>query len=313
MKILKLMSLMMITCGFSSCYYIFNINEPPPPSFEQIKGIRYAEIRREFDNGVAIDQNGFHLEPEWRIYFTGNDSVKIYSDRKNRYMPYRIFHSHKDLFQFARRWFRVKHLSKDSILLQAMEVHDRKIDEDASQVYMTLYSENYIRNKLHTTIEKLRSPTRNDSLYVRYRAIQANSNPDSAFAARVPVMFGSRSRILEVYKIKPDADPNLGEFSKFHEYINPAYSIRINNAYRDFKYSFYMTVGHQGKMQFKKFNFPMEAEFIERKTRVAKGIIDIYLKNLLNVTPGKTLGYPHASVVEVYIVGKRSTDSRSNE
>ncbi len=305
MKIRKLIPLFLLFFSFQSCYYIFNINEPPPPSFEHVKGIRYSEIRREFDNGVAIDHNGFHLEPEWQIYFTGNDSVKIFSEEKNKYMPYRIFHSHKNLFQFARRWFRVKHLGRDSILLQAMEVYDRKIDEDASQVYMTLYSENYIRNRLHTTIEKLRSPTRNDSLYVRYRAIQANSDPDSAFAARSPVVFRSKSRVLEVQKLIPNADPNLGEFSKIDQYLNPAYSIRINNAYRDFKYSFYMTVGHQGKMQFKKFNFPIESEFIEQKTTIAKGIIDVYLKNLLEVTPGKTLGYPHTSVVEVFVVGKR--------
>ncbi len=311
MKILKLMMLFALSASFSSCYYLFNINEPPPPSFGLVRGIRYSEIRREFDNGIAIDQNGFHLEPEWKIYFTGNDSVRIFSEEKNRYMPYRIFHSHQNLFQFARRWFRVKHLSKDSILLQAMDVYDRKINENASRVYMTLYSESYIQDRLRTTVEKLRSPRRIDSLFIKYRAIQANSDPDSAFAARSPVVLSTKSRILEVQKIIPSVDPNLGEFLKIDEYLNPAYRIVINNAYRDFKYSFYMTVGHRGKLSFKKFNFPMEAEFIEQKTKVAKGIIDVYLKNLMVVSPGKTLGYPHASVVEVYVVGRARRDSGS--
>ncbi len=307
MKILKLMPLLLIICSFSSCYYIFNINEPPPPTFENVKGIRYSEIRREFDNGLSIDQNGFHLEPEYRVYFTGNDSIQIFSEEKKEYMSYRIFHSHKDLFQFARRWFRVKHVSRDSIILKAMEVNGREINEKASNIYMTLYANSYIKNKLHTAVEKLRAPTRNDSIYVKYRAIQANTDADSAFAARNPVIFKSKSKILQVEKIRPNVDPNLGEFTKIDEYLNPAYRININKAYSDFTYSFYMTVGHQGKMTFKKFNFPMDEEFLETKTRVARGIIDVYLSNLLEVTPGRTLGYKHASVVEVFVRGNRGS------
>jgi hypothetical protein len=295
----------LILCsGLSSCYYIASINEPPVFSFNSIKGIRYFEVRRQFDNGIAIDNNGFHLDPEWQIYFTGNDSVKIFSAEKKKFMPYRIFHSHKNLFQFARRWFRVGHLSKDSILLQAMEVNDRKINETASNVYMTLYSEDYIKNTLRSNLETLKRARPNDSLFIKYKAIQANSNPDSAFTAREPVAFKSKSKILRVEKIMPVVDPNLGEFKKIDEYLNPAYRITIRKAYRDFKYSFYMTVDNKGKMMFKKFNFRMEPELLESKTKVANGIINIYLSNLMDVKPGSTLGYDHTSIVEVFVIGK---------
>ncbi|SDN12010.1 hypothetical protein SAMN05421813_1441 [Daejeonella rubra] len=176
---------------FSSCYFINKINEEPVPSFEKIKGIRYSEIHRKFSNGLSIDDHGFQLEPEWHIYFTGDDSLKIFNSDKQQFTSYRIFHSHKDLFHFARNWFRVKHLSKDSIILQVLKLESRVVNERASNVFMTLYAEGYVKNKLHTTIDLLRAPSSDDSLFVKYKAIQANSNLDSAFAARNPVVFKS--------------------------------------------------------------------------------------------------------------------------
>lgn len=298
-----ILSCLTVFC-LSSCYYISTINKEPDPSFEGVKGIRYSEVRREFDSGIAIDRYGFHLEPEWQICFTGDDSVKIFSIEKQKFMPYRIFHSHGNLFQFARQWFRVRHVSRDSIILQVMQVDRRQVREELSNVFMTLYADNYIKNQLRTTIEKLRTPTFLDSLYVRYRAIQANSDPDSAFAARKPVIFKSRSRIARAEKIEPDLDPNLGEINRSESYLQPVYKIHIDKAYKDFVYSFYMIVDHKGRMKFKRFNQRLPSEFIETKTRVARGIIDVYLKNLLDVTPGSTLGYPHSSVVLVHVIGK---------
>lgn len=291
---------------FSSCYYVADINKEADPSFESVKQIRYSEVRREFGSGLSIDKNGFQLEPEWQIYFTGNDSVKIFSLEKQKFMPYRIFHSHKDLFQFARKWFRVKHVSADSIVLKAIQVYGREVNEGPSDVYMTLYADDYIRKKLLTTRVLLRSPDANDSLYAKYRAIQASISPDSAFAARNPVVFTSRSSIIRIEKIEPHGDPNLGEIDRFKSYLNPEYKIYIDKAYQNFTYSFYAVVDQKGKIIFKRFNVRLMPEFIETKTKVAKGIIDVYLKNLLDVKPGNTLGYPHSSVVLLHVIGAKN-------
>lgn len=288
----------------SSCYYISRINNEPAPSFEKVKEIMYSEIRREFNTGIAIDQHGFQLEPEWHIYFTGDDSVKIFSLEKQKFISYRIFHSHKDLFQFARQWFRVKHVSKDSILLQVMQVSNQVVHEDLSNVFMTLYADDHIKNKLHTSPDLLRRPSPKDSLFVKYRAIQANSDPDSAFAARSPVVFKSKSKIARAEKIEPRLDPNLGGINRSESYLYPEYKIYIDKAYRDFTYSFYAVVDYKGRMKFKRFNFNLFPEFIETKTKVAKGLINIYLRNLFEIIPGKTLGYPHSSIIVVHVIGK---------
>lgn len=301
-----LSSLLFVLLYFSSCNYIADISKEADPSFESVKQIRYSEVRREFGSGLSIDKNGFQLEPEWQIYFTGNDSVKIFSVEKQKFMPYRIFHSHKDLFQFARKWFRVKHVSPDSIVLKAIQVNGRQVNEGSSDVYMTLYSEDYISKKLLTTSELLRNPHANDSLYAKCRSIQASLDPDIAFSARNPVVFTSRSSIIRTEKIEPHGDPNLGEIDRFDSYLNPEYKIYIDKAYQNFTYSFYAIVDQKGKIIFKRFNINLMPEFIESKTRVAKGIIDVYLKNLLDVKPGNTLGYPHSSVVLLHVIGTKS-------
>lgn len=304
MKIIINTAVLCFVLFFSSCYYINKINEDPIPSFERIKGIKYSEIHRRFSNGLSIDEDGFHLEPEWHIYFTGDDSLKIFNSDKQQFTSYRIFHSHKDLFHFARNWFRVKHLSTDSIVLQALKVESRIVNEKTSNVFMTLYADDYIKNNLHSTPALLRTPSSEDSLFVKYKAILANSNPDSIFAARSPVIFKSKSKIARVRKIEPSLDPYLGYVNRSESYLHPEYVIYIDKAYRDFKYSFSVVVDHNGKMKFKRFMLNLFPEFIETKTKVAHGIIDVYLRNLLEVIPGKTLGFPHSSVIDIHVIGK---------
>ncbi|MGV3685124.1 MAG: hypothetical protein ACO1NS_05820 [Daejeonella sp.] len=305
MKFLFRILPVLISFFLSSCYYITNINEEPPPTFTDVIGIKYSEVHRRFDNGLSFHESGFQLQPEWEVYFSAEDSIRIYSPERQQYMPYRIFHSHKALFHFARDWFRVKHVSKDSLILQVMELESRVVKEELSDVYMTLYSHDYISKVLKTTAEKLREPSREDSLFIKYRAIQANSDPDSAFAARNPVVLTSRSPILQVEKVKPTADPYLGYISRSEEYLYPEYRIRIDKAYQDFQYSFQVIVDHKGKMTFKDFLVGVMPEFRETKTRVVKGIVDVYLKNLVSVNPGNTLGYPHSSVINLNVVGRK--------
>lgn len=305
MKLYPFALLFFLSFLFASCGHISKMAEEPAPTFTAIKGIRYTEVKRRFNNGLSFTDQGFQLEPEWNLYFNADDSVRIYSPEKKQYMTYRIFHSHKALFQFAREWIRVKHVSKDSLIFQVMELESRVVMEDLSNITMTLYSDEYIKNVLKTTAEKLKAPSKEDSLFIKYRAIQANSHPDSAFAARNPVIFKSKSKILTVEKIKPALDPYLGFVNRSEEYLYPEYRINISKAYNNFHYSFEVRVDHTGKMQFKKFLVPVEPEFLETKTRVAQGIIDVYLKNLLEVIPGNTLGYPHSSLVNLHVIGKK--------
>ncbi|MES3017193.1 MAG: hypothetical protein V4721_05420 [Bacteroidota bacterium] len=295
--------LIFLTLSLFSCNYVRKISDDPIPTFTAVKGIKYSEVKRRFGNGLSFHESGFQLQPEWEVYFSAEDSIKIFSPERQQYMPYRIFHSHKALFHFARDWFRVKHVSKDSLVLQAMVLESRVVKEDLSNIFMTLYSKDHIEKVLKTTVEELRKPTSNDSLFIKYRAIQANSDPDSLFAARNPVVLKSRSKILTVSKTNPSADPYLGYITRSEEYLYPEYQIHISKAYQDFKYSFQVIVDHNGKMTFKKFLVAMMPEFIESKTKVANGIIDVYLKNLLEVTPGNTLGYPHSSVINLHIIG----------
>lgn len=292
-------------CLCLSCGHIAKMNDDPVPTFTEIRGIKYSEVHRRFDNGLSFNEYGFQLEPEWEIYFNADDSVRIFSPEKQQYMTYRIFHSHKALFQFARDWFRIKHVSKDSLIFQVMRLESRVVKEDLSNVYMTLYSHDYIKNVLHTTAEKLREPGPEDSLFIKYRAIQANSDPDSAFAARNPVILESVSKIARAEKIKPSADPYLGHISRSDEYLYPEYKINIDKAYQDFNYSFSVIVDYQGRMHFKEFLVAVMPEFLESKTRIAKGIIDIYLRNLFKVIPGNTLGYPHTSVINLHVIGRK--------
>lgn len=295
--------LIFLTLFLLSCNYIRKINEDPVPTFTAVKGIKYSEVYRRFGNGLSFHESGFQLQPEWEVYFSADDSIKIFSPERQQYMPYRIFHSHKALFHFARDWFRVKHVSKDSLVLQVMELQSRVVKEELSNVYMTLYSKDYIERVLKTTVDQLRKPTRDDSLFIKYRAIQANTEPDSLFAARNPVSLKSKSKLLTVEKVNPSADPYLGYINRSEEYLYPEYRILINKAYQDFQYSFQVLVDHNGKMIFKGFLVAVMPEFLETKTKVAKGIIDVYLKNLLDVTPGNTLGYPHSSVINLHVKG----------
>src|SRR3546814_8682089 len=74
-------------------------------------------------------------------------------------------------------------------------------------------------------------------------------------------------------------------------------------SYKDFYHTFSVLVGPDGKLRLGKF-FVMP-EFVESRRRVLKGIVDVYLQNLLDITPATTLGMPHNSVVYLRVRGKQ--------
>jgi hypothetical protein len=91
--------------------------------------------------------------------------------------------------------------------------------------------------------------------------------------------------MIEVEKVKVKQDRLLNVFSS-EEYLNPTYNITIHNAHKNFGYYFAVVVDERGKMHFKKILQLMNPEFVESRERVVKGIIEVYLQNLLEIIQG---------------------------
>ncbi|ADY51954.1 hypothetical protein Pedsa_1388 [Pseudopedobacter saltans DSM 12145] len=275
-----------------------------PHNFESIKGITFHEVKRRFENGLSFDTIGFQQEPQWILRFQRNDSVEVYSYELKRLVGFYLHHDHDNYYNFAREWFAVKLLSKDSIVLQRLEVKSLRVKNDArSNVYMTFYSENYMDKVLHKTKEELTKPSAKDTAFVRERIALANAHPlDSTylFAARNPVKLESKSKAITVEKFS-SFDPLTKSSS--YDYIYPEYKIEIANAYKKFNYAFRVIVDVYGKITV--YDFPTyEEDTKENMKKVLQGICDIYLSNLLKITPGSTLGIPQASLITVYVKGK---------
>lgn len=273
-------------------------------SFEDLKGITFHEVRRQFNDGLSFNEIGFQQEPEWTLAFQANDSVDVFSPTMNKIVGFYLHHDHSNYYNFAKEWFSVKLLTKDSIILQRLEVQSLKVKNDVrSNVYMTFYADDFIKNKLHTTIEDLRKPNLKDSLFVKEKAELANKHPlDSnyIFAARNSVKFISKSKNATVEK--RGINDKLLTQSKSYAYIYPEYDIVIKKAYKDFYYAFRAIVETNGNITV--YDFPtFDDETIETRKKLLQGIIDIYVSNMLTVQPGSTLGFPHTSLVTLYIKG----------
>lgn len=273
------------------------------PSFTPIAGTDFFEVRRAFDNGLAFDTLGFEQEPIWHLNFISNDSVKIFSPDSNAMLHYSIYYDQDSIFHFGREWFRVRSIAQDSLMLQRLTVVSKHVKEARSNVYMKLYSERFIRDSLKTTVQELRKPRSNDTAFIRWRSAIANANPtiiDSAFAARNPVQFIPKNPNITVKRRVFSETERLNQ-SAAYEYLYPEYDIVINKAYKDFYYPFSVLVDGKGEVHLAK--FVTSDEFVESRKRVLNGIIDVYLKNLLTIKPGTTLGIPHTSLIMLRVRG----------
>lgn len=280
------------------------ITEPGRPLFEPIAGTDFFEVRRSFDNGLAFDTIGFEQEPQWHVNFVTNDSVLIYSPDSGAMLGYSIYYDHDSIFHFGREWFRVRSLERDSLLLQRLTVQNLRVKEARSNVYMKLYSARYIRDSLKTTVEELRKPRRNDTLFIQWKADRANRNPaniDSAFSARRPVQLTSKNPNISVKRKELDEAESINK-SAAYAYLYPEFRIDINSAYKDFSHTFSVLVDDKGNMHLGKFN--VMPEFEESRRKVLEGIIEGYLKNWLDIRPGTTLGIPHTSLILLNVRGK---------
>lgn len=272
--------------------------------FEQIKGIKYFEVRRTFADGLSFNTLGFQQTPEWAIRFLSDTTVQAYSPTLDKMLDFDLIFSHGGVYNFAREWFRVKRISKDSLLLQRLEVNAKKIAKDVrSEVFMTFYSEAYLK-KIGKTVEELRKPRKQDSVFVKKRADLINASiTDSSlfFAARNPVEFVSNNKIINIEKLS--SVNKLEGKSASYDYLYPEYTVKIKPAYKDFVHTISAIVDQNAKMHVYRFN-AMD-DYRENRRKVLQGILDLYFGRLVTIKPGSTLGYKHSSVVVLNLIGKK--------
>ena len=275
----------------------------PPLSFKSIKGIAYTEVHRELKSGLSFDDYGFQTEPGYQITFVDHDSASVYSPDKKAFINFYVFIEQDSIFDVARSYFKMKHMDKDSLILQVLEVKDDTLHTLRSLVYMTFYSNNYIKaHKLN--IEVLGRPTHRDTLFIQHKSAIANKIPDSAFSARQPVELASKSPLLTVTKANQQSD-GFNNVDPADYYMNPTFNITIYKAYEDFSYSFAVFVDDKGKLYYDHSMIYVMPEFVTSTNKTLKAITDGYLTAYLKVTPGSTLGIKHTSYIIVNVVGKK--------
>ncbi|KEQ29736.1 hypothetical protein [Pedobacter antarcticus] len=272
---------------------------------ESVKGIRYTEVKRRFSNGLSFDTTGFQQEPSWIIEFYSADTVLAWDPAQQKMQGFHLHHDHKDVYNFAKEWFRFKSVSKDSLVFQRLQVTSKAIADDIrSDVNMTFYADSYIK-KLSSSAEVLQRPSKADTTFIKQMIERAERNPtnaDSVFAGRIPVQLIPRDNRIQVQKIS--TVDKLNGRTEAYDYLYPRFRIIIPDSYKDFGFEFNVLVDSNGKMHLGKFYMNMP-EYKESRKKVLQGIIDVYLTSLLIIKPGTTLGLPHSSEITVSVKGKK--------
>lgn len=291
-----------------ACHHSVTHKAPTKPSaplsFKSIAGIDFIEVRRRMANGLSFDKIGFEAEPGYKITFLKNDSASVWSPDKKAFINFLMFLEPDSIFNVARSYFKMKHMSKDSLVLQVLEVQGDTLHMKHSLVYMTFYSRSYLKNVLHTDAQTLCKPDKRDTLFIEHKTAIAEKNPDSAFAGRQPVTLKSLNPLLTIDRVnvKPDISNN---YDASDYYMDPEFNITINKAYEDFAYSFWVCVDAKGQITFYRSIDYIMPEFRESTIKTIKGIIDGYLKAYMTATPGSTLNIKHTSWVMLNVVGKK--------
>lgn len=278
-------------------------------TFKDVNGIRFYEVKRGFKNGLSFNKDGFQQEPSWIIEVKAPDSMMVYSPIKNDMETVYLQFDHGKVYNFMREFFRVKTITKDSLILQRLHVDGKIIagdDDYRSEVYSTYYAKDYIENTLKTTADELRKPSRADSLFIAGLAKQTltdPANPAIAFAARQPAVFLPNSKNVTAQKISTIDELNKRNTSV--DYLYPIYRLHINKSYKNFNYSFSVIVDAWGKLHVNRIDGVMKEDLKYRK-KLLDGITDVYLQNLFIIKPGTTLGMKHSSEVSLQVSGKMS-------
>ncbi len=308
----SLLSAFLLTALFLSCQSGQKASEEAKEEdqgndFKAVNGIRFYEVKRRFNNGLSFNKNGFQQEPTWIIEYQAPDTMRAYSPEKNGMEHFFLQYDHGKVYNFAREFFRVITVHPDSLVLQRLEVSGRHIESDErSDVFCTFYTRDFIENKLKTTIGELQRPSAADTSFIRGLADQTlkdPSNPDIAFAARQPVVLLPNSKHVKVEKISTADDLNKRKASV--DYLYPYYKIEINKSYKDFHFSFSVIVDARGKMYVNRVDGVMKDDVKHRK-KLLEGITEVYLQNLFHIQPGRTLGFPHSSEINLTVTGKKN-------
>ncbi|QPH37998.1 hypothetical protein [Pedobacter endophyticus] len=270
-------------------------------TFEPVKGIRFTEVKRRFSNGYSFNKQGFMQKPSWIIEVAAEDTMLAWSPQKHKMQKFYLQYDHGNVYNFAAEFFKVKHISKDSMVFQRVQVDGKVIASDIrSDVNMTFYANDYIK-RINAKAEDLQRPTRADTAFIERRCAEVNKNVDSAFAATDPVEFIPKSKNDKAEKVSTvDRTNNRTEA---YDYMFPQYIIRIGNAYKDFAYQVAAVVDFQGRIHVKAV-YNVLPEDAEGKKKVAQGIADIYMNSRFDVAPGTTLGIPHNSEITLTMIGK---------
>jgi hypothetical protein len=274
----------------------------PHPNLKLVHGIPFTEVRRSFKSGLSFSDQGFQLEPDWKFTILSEDSINIYSPEKKKFFNCPVIFDHDSVFNIAWAWLKLKKVTKDSIKFQVLEVENKEILYDKSVVYMTLYSDHYIKDVLHTDSATLVRPTRQDTVYIKQKIAMAEKDPKYAFSARIPVSLRSKSPLLTVQKtvVTEDKSENI---TAADDYLTPEFNIVIHKAYENFNYPFIVLVDAKGQMSYLKSRVAQMPEFVESQNKVMTAITNGYLKHYLDIKAGTTLGIPHASKIIVYVKG----------
>lgn len=272
---------------------------PKQPSLKHIIGIGYTEVKRVYPSGLSFNDYGYQIKPEWRISFKSDTLANIYNPWQKKFRDYKVIFDHDSVYNIAWSWMRLKKISKDSLVFQNLRVENKTVNKERSRMFMTLYANDYIKNILHTTPEILQKPSRRDTLFIKKKIEESDRIVDSAFVAIHPVQLSSKSKILKVTKRKAEKD-RLVEGNELMDYVLPDFDIVIHKAYKDFNYAFSIYVDKRGTMHFGKSLYSVDDDVY---LKTMKGIMEVYLQNLMVIKPGSTMGMKHASTILVNVKG----------
>lgn len=277
-------------------------------SFKSVEGIYYTEVDRRAENGLSFNEYGYHLKPEWRLRFVSFDSAALYSPVKKEFVNFPLALGMDSIFTTVRAFLKVRKMSKDSLIFEMLEVKNDSLKVGGSRVFMKFYADDYIKNKLHTTADKLIHATRKDSAYVKSLAAKANADIKKAFAAQQPVQFIAKSKNLTVEKFKNKPNYLENNFNTTDDYMDPTYTIKVANAFKDFNYYFSAYVDAQGKMHYRRplMYFLGDKDFEQHYIKMSTAVMNSYVTYYFDIIPGQTLGIPHASMITMRVIGKKA-------
>jgi len=273
--------------------------------FGDFKDIHFIEVKRAYTNGLQFNNHGYQLEPSWKLSFVSDDSVNVFSPKMKRYYGFHVYWDHDSIFNMVDAWFKLKKLTKDSMVVQALRVEEKVIkdDDEGSKVVLTFYSDKYIKSQDPKKIQAMGLPGKKDTTFIRKRIAETNKTPDSLFAAREPVILKSLSPLIKVDKVEHESTP-VETVDPSDAYLEPEYNITLHKAYEAFSYIMYVYVNDKGQMTFRNSAVPLMPEFKDSYEQVMRGIVNGYLMHYLDITPGKTLSIPHTTYILLNVKGK---------